>query len=465
MMLEPHSQNIEAGQVAQGSDFYEDIQMPLDQPIQGEWLHDKLPQDASTQHFAAVSQACSECVEPTCPSGRGTSLKIVRRPLLQPTAPQTKRTAKCSWARALTWLKEAKKGESSRHNWQTVVECIHNLPAVKGAEDPESIKFQLAEFLATGSGDSQPLTDQVERYARLAKADDYEEDKAQYQAWLEEAQAGSMRPLFRTVKSHEVTAVRPFGHVEPGLRPFLRFIQWQEIWGAVDSAIERVMPQSQLKATAEAKELKALTGKDYFRRFRRLPNKAPGPDGWTVQVLKAIPLQACEWIAEVCHRVEETGEAPAQWTVSLVVLMAKKPQIERPIALCHVVYKAWIKARYYLVDQWLESFTAQAPWDAAVKGTACLDVSIGRALQFEIAKTKGKKRAALYVDLSTFYESICHQKLEESALGLRFPMVLLNVAFPGLSGLQTVVGREQDLARGILGPGHPGRMPNCPGTM
>ena len=227
----------------------------------------------------------------------------------------------------------------------------------------------------------QSLSDQVERFARQAKANDFAEDKAQYQAWLEEAQAGTMRPLFRTVKSHEATTVRPFGHVEPGLRPFLRFIQWQEIWGASDSAIERVMPMSQQKAKEEAKEL----GKDYFRRFRKLPNKAPGPDGWTVQVLRALPLQAC---------VEETGEA-AQWTVSLVVLMAKKPQTERPIALCHVVYKAWIKARYYLVEQWLDNFTAMAPWDAAVKGTACLDVSIGRALQFEVAKTRGKKRAAL----------------------------------------------------------------------
>ena len=100
------------------------------------------------------------------------------------------------------------------------------------------------------------------------------------------------------------------------------------------------MQLSQQKAKEEAKELKVLSGKDYFRRFRKLPNKAPEPDGWTVQVLRALPLQACEWIAEVCQRVEETGEAPAQWTVSLVVLMAKKPQIERPIALCHVVYKA-----------------------------------------------------------------------------------------------------------------------------
>ena len=144
----------------------------------------------------------------------------------------------------------------------------------------------------------------------------------------------------------------------------------------------------------EAKELKALTGQDYLRKFRKLPNKAPGPDGWTVQVLRALPLQACEWIAEVCRKVELTGEAPAQWTVSLVVLLAKKPQIERPIALCHVVYKAWVKARYYLVERWLEGFADKAPWDAARKGSSCLDVSIGRALQFEIAKSRGKKRAA-----------------------------------------------------------------------
>ena len=310
-----------------------------------------------------------------------------------------------------------------------MVEWITTLPGVDGADDPERVKFQMVEFLATGSGEAQPLIDQVERLARQAKDSEYSEDKAHYQAWLEEAQSGSLRPLFRTVKSHELTTVRPFGHVEPGLRPYLRFLQWQEIWGATDCAIERVMQVSQQRAKEEAKKLMVLSGQDYLQRFRKLPNKAPGPDGWTVQVLRALPLHACEWIAEVCRRVEVTGEAPAQWTVSLVVLMAKKPQIERPIALLHVVYKAWIKSRYYLVEQWLESFAAKAPWDAARKGSACLDVSIGRALQFEIARTRGKKRAALFVDLSTFYETISHHRLEQSALRLNFPMTLLNVAF------------------------------------
>ena len=156
------------------------------------------------------------------------------------------------------------------------------------AEDPELVKFQMVEFLATGSGEAQPLIDQVERFARQAKASDYNEDKAQYLAWLEEAQSGSMRPLYRTVKSHELTTVRPFGHVEPGLRLYLRFLQWQEIWGASDCAIERVMQVSQQRAKEEAKELTVLSGQDFFQRFRKLPNKAPGPNGWNVQVLKAL---------------------------------------------------------------------------------------------------------------------------------------------------------------------------------
>ena len=446
MMLEPHSQSMVKGQTEQNDPAGKAFMLQRGKPYQGEWLQGTLPQDEATQHFALVSEACSTCVEPTNPSDRGTTLKLVRRPLIQ-------RTAKYSWARALLWLQAAQKGEQNRHNWQTVADWIHNLPKVEGAEDPERVKFQLAEFLATGLGDPQPLCDQVERFARQAKAKEYDEDKAQYQAWLEEAQAGSMRPLFRTVKSHEATTVRPFGHVEPGLRPFLRFIQWQEIWGATDSAIEKVMQFSQQQAKEEAKELKALTGQDYLRKFRKLPNKTPGPDGWTVQVLRALPLQACEWIAEVCRKVELTGEAPAQWTVSLVVLMAKKPQIERPIALCHVVYKAWVKARYYLVERWLEGFADKAPWDAASKGSSCLDVSIGRALQFEIAKSRGKKRAALFVDLSTFYETICHRKLEEAALRLRFPMTLLNVAFQVYRGCRLLSAENKISPGSFAGQG------------
>ena len=128
MMLEQHSQLIEGGQAEQGDHSNMASKPLLEKSFQGEWLQNTLPQDAATQHFALVSEACSACVEPTHPSDRGTTLRIVRRPLIQHTAPQTKRTAKCSWARALSWLRAAQKGEQSRHSWQTVADWIHNLP-------------------------------------------------------------------------------------------------------------------------------------------------------------------------------------------------------------------------------------------------------------------------------------------------------------------------------------------------
>ena len=196
MMLEQHSQLIEGGQAEQGDHSNMASKPLVEKSFQGEWLQSILPQDQAAQHFALVSEACSACVEPTHPSDRGTTLRIVRRPLIQPTAPQTKRTAKCSWARALSWLRAAQKGEQSRRSWQTVTDWIHNLLQVEGAEDPERVKFQLAEFLATGSGDAQSLSDQVERFARQAKANHYDEDRAQYEAWLEEAQAGSIGHCF-----------------------------------------------------------------------------------------------------------------------------------------------------------------------------------------------------------------------------------------------------------------------------
>ena len=105
----------------------------------------------------------------------------------------------------------------------------------------------------------------------------------------------------------------------------------------------------------ESKEAHSPVDRTFFKDSKSFPNKAPGPDVWNVQVLQG-PSTASLQVAEVCRRVEMTGKA---------VLVAKKPH-ERSIALCHVMHKAWIKLRYYLVEQWLESFAAKIFWNAAV---------------------------------------------------------------------------------------------------
>ena len=78
MMLEQHSMHIEVAQAVQG-DHNSMASPPTEgKPFQGEWLQDKLPQDEATQHFARVSEACSACVEPSHPSGRGWCIEIAR---------------------------------------------------------------------------------------------------------------------------------------------------------------------------------------------------------------------------------------------------------------------------------------------------------------------------------------------------------------------------------------------------
>ena len=109
-------------------------------------------------------------------------------------------------------------------------------------------------------------------------------------------------------------------------------------------------------------------------------NLAPGADGWNSRMLKQLPQEALQPLAQFLCR------APGQRRIVKFALLAKKEEIERPIGLCDVVYKAWLQVRYSLVSEWLKEYEKQAPWDAAKPGTTCLSVSVHRVFQAEIAK-------------------------------------------------------------------------------
>ena len=77
-------------------------------------------------------------------------------------------------------------------------------------------------------------------------------------------------------------------------------------------------------------------------------------------MLRQLSQEHCTELSLIFRRVEETGEIPVQWTVSIVAMLAKTPQIERPIALLHVVYKAFVKLRWDLVEKWLADVARDA---------------------------------------------------------------------------------------------------------
>ena len=121
-------------------------------------------------------------------------------------------------------------------------------------------------------------------------------------------------------------------------------------------------------------------------------------------------------------------KAPGQWRVVKMAMLAKNAEIERPIGWCNVIYKAWLQVRFTLITKWLKRYEKQAPWDAAKPGQTCLSVAIHRVFQGELARANAQRRITVFLDLTTFYETIARDRLEQSAIELQFPATLLNIA-------------------------------------
>ena len=84
------------------------------------------------------------------------------------------------------------------------------------------------------------------------------------------------------------------------------------------------------------------------------------------------------------------------------------------------LHKALTRLRWQFVEKWLVSVRGQLWYDAAFPGFVTLDVSLKRMMQFEKARYQGKHRITLFVDLSTFYESIAHDRLVQDAERMGF---------------------------------------------
>ena len=247
-----------------------------------------------------------------------------------------------------------------------------------------------------------------------------------------------MRPLYKAIRSHEQVLVRPFRDKEAALRPYLRHQQWQAIWKSQSTPVEAILSELHGRAVDEAASMPVITAAQLQTRLHCLPEKAPGVGGWNNRMLKQLPPDAIEPLAQFLNHMEATGKAPGQWRVVKFAMLAKNVSIERPIGLCDVVYKAWLQVRYSLVQAWMKQYELRAPWDAAKPGVTCLTVSIARIFRSELAVATGRHRATVYLDLTTFYETLAHSRLIASAQELAFPASLLNIAIQIYRGARII---------------------------
>ena len=199
-------------------------------------------------------------------------------------------------------------------------------------------------------------------------------------------------------------------------------------------------------ARQQAAQLPPLTYEDLGRTLKRLPDKACGPDAITTQLLRTAPKQALQPLLSILQTMEAKAELPTQLTLSLVVMLAKNEKVERPITLTSVLYRVWCKMRKPLLDTWQNNLPAAMDYDRARPGATALHVALERLLRQETTKSLEQHGITVLLDMSTFYDTLDLQRLQQTAQDLQYPPLPLEFA------MQVYTGHKAILAEGELSP-------------
>ena len=163
---------------------------------------------------------------------------------------------------------------------------------------------------------------------------------------------------------HLTMCVRPFQDVPAQQRQALREQQWHGRWGIIDKPIESAERERlRGEGIVQARSWEDLDPHEVMKKLKKLPQKACGPDGISYALLKNLPI---EGVIELCHMKRK-------WVcTTLVLLLPKKADIERPISLTSVMYRTWCRLRWDKLRPWQTSIGQRLPWERSLPGTQVL---------------------------------------------------------------------------------------------
>ena len=348
---------------------------------------------------------------------------------------------------ALQYLAEEKLVEAPTPTWAEDLGLT--------SDDPPTTRPVLSQRQITG------IVDSLQQEINLSRLKVSQRSKDNYLMWLSGSSVGGVKPLFRSIRKYEASVERPFPSFSAASKLLLRLQQWSQLWKSSGSKPAPCFEDLKQRAIEQAQALPAISGDRVIQYMRRAPLKAPGPDGWTPHLMRALTATQCHRLASIMRDAELCGTFPEQWHVSLVILLPKSPEIERPIALMHVLLKTWMKLRWSLLEQWQQSFATRGWWDSCGPGHSCLDVAVRRLIQYEASHTVQEHRITLYLDLSCFYETIIHSRLVTHAQGVDLASLGGHLC---LSRTKTADCRWPRRTTGLRKPWGAGRLPHrgCP---
>ena len=224
----------------------------------------------------------------------------------------------------------------------------------------------------------QVLLQAVKQQRELHQQQVFDTEAQEYRTWMQAASLKGCRGLFRSLKKDELPCIRPFQEYPRSERMQHRLFQWGEIWRTKDQPLEPKTLQALIyKGQEFAKDtLQPLHVHHVWKVIKHLSHKAPGLDGTGYDFFKELPYQAIPDLIAFFHEIEATAQIPNQWTTSLIALLPKNKDIERPIALVASLYRLRCKVRAPYTKQWQQEIQEVYKWERAVPGAECLKVAL-----------------------------------------------------------------------------------------
>ena len=133
---------------------------------------------------------------------------------------------------------------------------------------------------------------------------------------------------------------------------------------------------------------------------------------------------------------------------SLIALLPKNADIERPIALVASLYKLWCRVRAAQIKQWQIDIQDIYVWERAIPGTECLRVALKRSCMTENHHALKRIVVSILLDLLNFYDRISLEKLASRWLDSDYPAVHAALATQIYCGLR-ILEAEGELSRPI----------------
>ena len=250
----------------------------------------------------------------------------------------------------------------------------------------------------------------------------------QYRQWLQEGYQKGLKGLFRSLKSSELAWERPYRMTSMPQRMDQRLADWGGLWRIRQDNAPSPRPSLQSQAKQQAQSMPTLTQGMLQRVSKTLPDRASGPDAVSAQMLRGAPPLALTPLLNLFIAMEHQAELPTQMQMHMVVMLPKNQKLERPITLTSMLWRVWCRLRKPLLDDWQKQLPEQMNHDKARPGANVLHVALARLLRQEITKARQQHGITVLMDMSTFYDTINLARLQEEALKLQYPPLLLELA-------------------------------------